>query len=94
VDFTFGTEPRVDPTMRSDSVDNMDVALFKRLFLGQEERTGVELRVEFFNLLNRTQFAPPNTTCCTSNNANFGVITSTAPGTNPRLIQFASKFFF
>jgi len=94
VDFTFGTEPRVDPTMRSDGVDNIDVALFKRLFIGQEERTGVELRVEFFNLLNRTQFAPPNTTCCTSNNANFGVITSTAPGTNPRLIQFASKFFF
>jgi len=94
VDFTFGTEPRVDPTLRSNGVVNIDVALFKRLFLGQEERTGVELRVEFFNLLNRTQFAPPNTTCCTSNNANFGVITSTAPGTNPRLIQFASKFFF
>jgi hypothetical protein len=93
-DFTFGTEPRVDPTLRSDSVNNEDVALFKRLFLGDQERAGFELRVEFFNLLNRTQFAPPNTTCCTSNNANFGVITSTAPGTNPRLIQFASKFFF
>ena len=93
-DFTFGTEPRADPTLRSDGVDNVDVALFKRLFLGEQERAGFELRVEFFNLLNRTQFAPPNTTCCTSNNANFGVITSTAPGTNPRLIQFASKFFF
>lgn len=93
-DFTFGTEPRVDPTLRSAGVDNIDVALFKRLFLGQNERSGVELRVEFFNLLNRTQFAPPNTICCTTNNANFGVITSTSPGTNPRLIQFASKFFF
>jgi hypothetical protein len=68
--------------------------MFKRLFLGQEDRAGFEFRVEIFNLLNRTQFAPPNTICCTSNNANFGVITSTSPGTNPRLVQFASKFFF
>ena len=92
--FTFGTEPRVDPTLRADGVDNFDVAAFKRVLLGQQDRAGFELRVEFFNLLNRTQFAPPNTTCCASNNANFGVVTSTDPGTNPRLIQFASKFFF
>ncbi|MGA2889015.1 MAG: carboxypeptidase-like regulatory domain-containing protein [Terracidiphilus sp.] len=93
-DFTFGTEPRVDPTLRSDGVDNFDLATFKRVFLGQDDRTGFELRVEFFNLFNRVQFAPPDTACCTSNNANFGVVTSTDPGTNPRLVQFASRFFF
>lgn len=93
-DFTFGNEPRVDSTLRSDGVDNIDFAVFKRIMFGEQGRTGFEMRVEFFNLLNRTQFAPPDTTCCTSNNANFGVITSTASGTNPRLIQFASKFFF
>jgi hypothetical protein len=93
-DFTFGTEPRVDPTLRSDGVDNFDLAAFKRVFFGQQERAGFEFRVEFFNLLNRTQFAPPNTNCCSRNNANFGVVTSTDPGTNPRLVQFASKFFF
>jgi hypothetical protein len=93
-DFTFGTEPRVDPTLRSDGVNNFDLAAFKRVRFGQEGRSGFEFRVEFFNLLNRTQFAPPNTTCCASNNANFGVVTSTNPGTNPRLAQFASKFFF
>jgi hypothetical protein len=92
--FTFGTEPRVDPTLRADGVDNFDVAAFKKILLGEQDRAGFEFRVEFFNLLNRTQFAPPNTTCCASNNANFGVITSIDPGTNPRLIQFASKFFF
>jgi hypothetical protein len=54
----------------------------------------MEIRVELFNLLNREQFAPPNTTCCTSNNANFGVVTGTDPGTNPRLVQFAMKLFF
>ncbi len=93
-DFTFGNEPRVDPTLRSDGVDNFDVAAFKNLLLDREGRASVEFRVEFFNLFNRTQFSPPNTTCCSTNNANFGVVTSTAPGTNPRLIQFALKFLF
>ncbi len=93
-DFTFGNESRVDPTLRSHGVNNFDSAMFKKVLLGPEERAGMEFRVEFFNLFNRTQFAPPNTTCCKTNNANFGVVTSTAPGTNPRLIQFAVKFFF
>jgi hypothetical protein len=93
-DFTFGSESRVDPTLRSDGVDNFDFAVFKKVSLGREARAGGEFRVEFFNLFNRTQFAPPNTTCCSANNANFGVVTSTAPGTNPRLIQFALKFLF
>ena len=93
-DFTFGNEPRVDPKLRSDGVNNFDVAVFKKVLLGREARIGFEFRVEFFNLFNRTQLAPPNTTCCSANNANFGVVTSTAPGTNPRLIQFALKFLF
>jgi hypothetical protein len=93
-DFTFGNEPRVDPTLRSDGVDNFDVAAFKNFVLDRDGRSSVELRVEVFNLFNRTQFSPPNTTCCSTNNADFGVVTSTAPGTNPRLIQFAVKLLF
>jgi hypothetical protein len=93
-DFTFGNESRVDSTLRSDGVNNFDFAVFKRIVFGADGRTGIESRVEFFNLFNRTQFAPPNTTCCTANNANFGFVTSTAQGTNPRLIQFGLKFFF
>jgi hypothetical protein len=92
--FTFGSEARVDPTLRSDGVNNFDVAAFKKILFDPYERFGVEFRTEVFNLFNRTQFAPPNTICCTSNNANFGVVTATAPGTNPRLIQFALKFLF
>ncbi|HEY4904904.1 MAG TPA: carboxypeptidase-like regulatory domain-containing protein [Candidatus Sulfotelmatobacter sp.] len=92
--FTFGNESRVDATLRADGVNNFDFAVFKRILFDPDERFGLEFRTEFFNLFNRTQFAPPNTICCTSNNANFGVVTATAPGTNPRLIQFALKFLF
>jgi hypothetical protein len=93
-DFTFGSEPRADPTLRADGVANFDVAVFKRLDLGEQHRATFEFRVEFFNLFNRVQFAPPNTTCCSAHNADFGVVTSTDPGTNPRLVQFASKVSF
>jgi hypothetical protein len=93
-DFTFGNESRVDAALRSDGVNNIDFAAFKRILLDQRDHLGMELRVEFFNLLNRVQFAPPDTTCCAANNPDFGVVTSTAPGTNPRLIQFAAKLSF
>jgi Carboxypeptidase regulatory-like domain len=93
-DFTFGDEPRVDSSLRADGVDNFDFAVFKNILMDREGRTSMKFRVEFFNLFNRTQFSPPSTTCCSSNNANFGVVTSTAPGTNPRLVQFALKFLF
>jgi Carboxypeptidase regulatory-like domain/TonB dependent receptor len=93
-DFTFGNEPRVDPGLRSQGINNFDFAIFKKTRFSTNERLGLEFRTEFFNLFNRTQFAPPNTICCTANNLDFGVVTSTAPGTNPRLIQFGVKFLF
>jgi hypothetical protein len=90
-DFTFGNEPRVDPTLRSSGVNNWDLSLFKRTRFGPDEKLGLEFRTEFFNLFNRTQFAPPNTSVGSST---FGVVSSTAAGTNPRLIQFGLKFVF
>jgi hypothetical protein len=93
-DFTFGNEPRADPRLRSEGVDNFDFSLFKRTRFGANDRLDLEFRTEFFNIFNRTQFAPPNTICCVANNKNFGVVTSTAPGTNPRLVQFGLKFIF
>src|ERR1700722_3388109 len=93
-DFQFGNEARVDPRLRSQGIDNFDFAVFKRTRFASSERLGVEFRTEFFNLFNRTQFAPPNTVCCSANNQNFGVVTSAAPGTNPRLVQFGLKLFF
>jgi hypothetical protein len=93
-DFQFGSEPRVDPRLRANGINNFDFALFKRTRFASSERLGIEFRTEFFNLFNKTQFAPPNTVCCRANNQNFGVVTAAAPGTNPRLVQFALKMFF
>ena len=93
-DFTFGTESRVDPKLHASGINNFDFAVFKRTRFSANERLGLEFRTEFFNLFNRTQFAPPNTLCCSLNNANFGVVTATATGTNPRLVQFGLKLFF
>jgi hypothetical protein len=90
-DFTFGNESRTDSTLRGSGVRNFDFALFKRTRFGPDEKLGIEFRTEFFNLFNRTQFAPPNTSVTSSN---FGVVSSTYPGTNPRLIQFGLKFAF
>ena len=90
-DFTFGNEARVDPTIRGSGINNFDFALFKRTRFGPDERIGFEFRAEFFNIFNRTRFAPPNTSVTSST---FGVVSSTYPGTNPRLIQFGLKLFF
>jgi Carboxypeptidase regulatory-like domain/TonB dependent receptor len=93
-DFSFGNESRVAPRLRADGIDNFDVAVFKRTRFASNERLALEFRTEFFNIFNRAQFAPPNTICCTANNQNFGVVTATASGTNPRLVQFGLKFLF
>src|SRR5438067_2036504 len=85
----FGSESRVDPTLRQDGVKNFDFAIFKRTTFGPSERMNVEFRTEFFNLFNHPQFAAPNTTRVSPN---FGVVTSTLG--NPRLVQFGLKFAF
>lgn len=90
-DFVFGNESRTDPTLRASGINNWDFALFKRTRFGPDEKLGLEFRTEFFNIFNRTQFAPPNTSFSSST---FGVVNSTASGTNPRLIQFGLKFLF
>ncbi len=88
-DWGFGTESRVDSTLRQKGVNNFDFSIFKRTTFGPSERMNVEFRTEFFNIFNHPQFAAPNTTLVSPN---FGVVTSTLG--NPRLVQFALKFAF
>jgi len=90
--WAFGNEPRVDATLRQQGINNFDFAVFKKTTIA--ERASIEFRTEFFNLFNHPQFGPPNGTCCTANNPNFGVVTSTIGNAQARLIQFALKLDF
>jgi hypothetical protein len=65
----------------------LDLGLHKNFALWSES-SYVQFRAEAFNLLNQTNFSPPNTTFNTSS---FGSITSTFPA---RQIQFALKLYF
>ena len=71
--------------------DGRDISVFKRTRFGGNERFGLEFRTEFFNIFNKTQFAPPNTICCASNNPNFGVVTATAPRPAPTAAASAAS---
>jgi len=66
---------------------NLDFGLQKNIPLGEQRR--IELRCEFFNLLNHTNFSNPNSTL---SSPLFGEILSTA--SNSRQIQLAGKFYF
>jgi len=69
---------------------NTDFSIGKRSRVGGlREDAELAFRVEFYNALNKAQFANPGTILGT---ANFGVITQTS--TAPRLIQFALKYLF
>jgi len=87
--YGFGDEARVDPHLRQDMVNNWNWAIFKRTTFGPSERMNIEFRTEFFNLFNRPQFGPPNTSFGSNT---FGVVSSTVG--NPRLVQFGLKFAF
>ena len=80
---------------------NVNLALSKTTRF--TERIGMQLRLETVNTTNTPQFANPNGTCCTANNANFGFVTGTFgtgsgsvnSGTGgPRSVQLAVKLTF
>jgi hypothetical protein len=87
--YTFGTESRVDSSLRSQGPANFDFAVFKNTNFGPGERLGFQFRTEFFNLFNHPQFGPPGNSFGSSN---FGQVTQQI--NNPRLIQFAGKIIF
>jgi len=95
--YTYGSASRVDPTLRSQGIQNWDFSLFKNTPFGPDNKLNMQFRAEFFNLFNKPQFGPPNTGCCSnptapSYNPSFGVVNSTI--NSPRLIQFALRFTF
>jgi hypothetical protein len=68
-------------------LDNWDVSLQKTTPLNENMR--VEFRVDFFNLFNHTKFFNPDGNI--TDGSDFGRVTRAA---DPRLVQFALKFYF
>lgn len=92
--YGYGTDGRTEPNVRADGIKNFDFAAFKNTKFGPDDRLALEFRAEFFNLFNRTQFSPPNTSCCTpvSQGGSFGEVTSQY--NLPRVIQFGLRMSF
>jgi hypothetical protein len=82
----FGNTPR--NFLYGPGQKNLDFSVVKFIPIG--ERVRGELRTEFFNLFNWTNFANPNSNIAVP--ATFGRITATSTG--PRVIQFAVKLSF
>jgi hypothetical protein len=79
-------------TLRGPGLADVDFSLFKNT--GITEKTNLQFRAEFFNILNRANYGPPNTTVFSSGavSPSAGLITTTA--TFPRQIQLGLKFIF
>jgi hypothetical protein len=91
--YGYGSEARVDSSLRAAGINNWDIALYKTTTFGPENKLGLQFRTEFFNTFNRVQFGFPGTGFNGTPTGNgFGTVTSQA--NNPRLIQFALKFLF
>src|SRR5207253_4542892 len=84
----FGIIP---PTKRTQccgpGINNFDVTILKRTNISEFKY--VEFRTDFFNLFNHTQFTKPDGN--SSDGADFGRVKRVR---DPRLVQFAIKFYF
>jgi hypothetical protein len=87
---TFGNLGR--GTLSGPGLADVDFSLFKNTVI--TEKTNLQFRAEFFNIFNRSNYGPPNTTVFSSGNVSpsAGLITTTA--TFPRQIQLGLKLLF
>ena len=85
--FTFGNAGATFPLLRTDSVRNLDLSVFKQFQITRAMK--VQARIEAFNALNRVQFGSPNMSVTSSS---FGVVTSQA--NTPRQLQFGVKLLW
>ncbi|MGD0964381.1 MAG: carboxypeptidase-like regulatory domain-containing protein [Candidatus Acidiferrales bacterium] len=85
----FGVEGNAGrDILRGPGLDNFDFAVMKETKV--TESTRIEMRLEFFNLFNHTQF-DPNGITTDINSPAFGEETAAH---DPRIIQLAGKFYF
>jgi hypothetical protein len=81
---TYGTLPR--NFFRGPGQTNLDLAFAKTTSI--TERFKLEIRADFFNIFNHTEFNNPSTNIFS---ARFGRVTTTA---DPRIMQLAARFTF
>jgi hypothetical protein len=81
----FGNAPR--NSVRGDAFYQLDLALLKRFDVGWRQ-SQIELRLEAFNVLNKTNFRAPDGN---RSAASFGTVTSTY---DPRQLQVGVKLVF
>jgi hypothetical protein len=77
----------VKGSFRGPSLSNWDAAVIRSFPVYRE--TSLDFRAEYFNVLNHTELANPNTNY---SNSSFGTITSTQG--DPRIAQFSLKYIF
>jgi Carboxypeptidase regulatory-like domain len=82
---TVGNEGRNN--FHGPGINNWDMALMKDTRI--TEGTSLELRMEFYNLFNHTQFNNPDGQI--EDGPNFGLVTAAANG---RVMQLGAKFYF
>jgi hypothetical protein len=87
--YTDGNAPRILPNARMPGTNNLSASLFKEVPAGFREGAKLQIRVETFNLLNRVQFAAPDSKV---GDATFGQIT--AQTNQPRQVQLGLKLYF
>jgi outer membrane receptor protein involved in Fe transport len=85
----FGNAPRYFADIRNPGVNYLDLSLQKDVRLSAGDQRRLQVRADFFNLLNRPQFAEP---IADPSNPGFGRITRTA--LNNRTIQLGLHFYF
>jgi hypothetical protein len=88
--WQLGNEPRTDPDLRGDGINNWNVAVAKTTRV--RNRVNLTLRAEAFNLFNRVQFGLPNTQVTTAATTTLGRVTTQA--NQPRLMQLALRVAF
>ena len=79
--------PRTLPDLRTPGMSNVDFSLFKIFRITEQVR--LQLRGEFFNTLNHTQFGQPNTAPLSPT---FGLIANTRQ--RPREVQIGLRLQF
>ena len=87
---TIGSSPRT--LCCGPGIDNVDFALLKDATLS--ERSRLQFRAEFFNILNHAQFENPSAAPGASGDFASSTFGQVVQARDPRLIQFALKVIF